>query len=104
MTLKTLKFLGASRRQLKAFPEAAQDDAGYQLYRVQLGLEPSNWKPMPSIGPGVREIRISDKTGIFRVIYVTRAETVDVLQAIHKKTQRTTSRDRGLAKARLRRK
>ncbi len=58
---------------------------------------------MPSIGPGVREVRVRDEAGAFRVIYTaTRPEAVYVLHAFQKKTQATTKRDIDLAKARLR--
>jgi hypothetical protein len=46
------------RHQTQAFPPAATNDAGYQLEQVQRGEEPTDWKPMPSIGPGVNEIRL----------------------------------------------
>jgi len=71
--------------------------------RVQRGLHPNDWKPMTGIGPGVREIRIRDDTGAFRVIYVaSRAEGIYVLHAFQKKTQQTTRRDIDLAATRLR--
>jgi len=70
---------------------------------VQRGLEPDDWKPMPSVGPGVREVRVRDDTGAFRVIYTaTRPEAVYVLHAFQKKTQQTARRDLDLARARLR--
>jgi phage-related protein len=66
-----------------------------------LGFEPSDWKPMSSIGSSIREIRIH-KDGEFRVIYVTKLhETVYVLHAFQKKTQKTAKKDIDLAKARL---
>jgi phage-related protein len=70
---------------------------------VQRGLEPDDWKPMPAVGPGVREVRVRDKAGAFRVIYTaTFAEAVYVLHAFQKKTQATPKRDLDLAAARLR--
>lgn len=58
---------------------------------------------MPSVGQGVREIRIRDETGAFRILYVTRIEdAVYVLHAFQKKTQRTPQRELELAVARLR--
>lgn len=101
--MKPIGLLGTSLRDLKAFPEAARREAGHQLYRVQLGLEPNDWKPLASVGPGVQEIRLADAAGIFRVIYTaSRAEAVYVLHTFQKKTPRTTKRDLELAKARLR--
>jgi phage-related protein len=65
---------------------------------VQQGLEPSDWKPMPTVGSGVREIRIRDETGAFRVMYVTKLDdVVYVLHAFQKKTQQTARRDLDLA-------
>ena len=73
-----------------------------QLYRVQNGYDPTDWKPMASIGAGVREIRIRDEVGAFRVIYLaTVAEAIYVLHAFQKKTSRTDERDVRLARMRL---
>lgn len=73
------------------------------MHKVQQGLEPSDWKPMTTVGSGVREIRIRDEAGAFRVLYVTKMEdAVYVLHAFQKKTQRTAKRDLDLAALRLR--
>ncbi len=66
--MKDIRFCGRSLEALRGFSAVAKREAGYQLDRVQHGLEPTDWKPMPSIGPGVREIRIVHE-GQFRVIY-----------------------------------
>ena len=101
--MKPLVFLGDALEQLRDFPEDARRQAGVQLHKIQLGLEPNDWKPMATIGPGVREIRIRDEAGAFRVIYVTRIEdAVYVLHAFQKKTQQTAKRDLDLATSRLR--
>ncbi|RVG42517.1 MULTISPECIES: type II toxin-antitoxin system RelE/ParE family toxin [Sinorhizobium] len=101
--MKELVFLGDSLERLRDFPEAARKEAGVQLHKVQQGLEPSDWKPMASVGQGVREIRIRDEAGAFRVLYITRIEdAVFVLHAFQKKTQQTARRDLDLAAARLR--
>ena len=76
--------------------------AGYQLYRVQSGLEPSDWKPMQTVGAGVQEIRIHAEDE-FRVVYVARfEEAVYVLHAFQKKTRKTAQRDIALATSRFR--
>lgn len=68
---------------------------------VQLGREPSDFKPMPDVGAGVQEIRIRDAAGAFRVMYVARFKAaIYVLHAFQKKTQRTSPLDLQLAKAR----
>ena len=101
--MKPIAFLGGSLDDLRAFPADARREAGYQLDRVQRGLDPDDWKPMPSIGAGVREIRIREAAGAFRVIYAaTFADVVYVLHAFQKKTRQTAKRDLDLAASRLR--
>jgi phage-related protein len=98
--MKPVVFLGSSLLALRAFPDQARRDAGFQLDRVQRGLDPDNWKLMQTIGPGVREIRVRDASGAFRVVYVaTFAEAIYVLHAFTKKTQRTALRDLALAQS-----
>ncbi len=55
-TRKPLQFVSTSHDDLKAFPDEARRDAGFNLDFVQRGLEPENWKPMKTVGPGVKEI------------------------------------------------
>lgn len=100
--IKPITFLGDSLDALRAFPESARRQAGYQLDKVQQGLRPDDWKPMTSIGGSVAEIRMRDAAGAFRVVYVARfEEAVYVLHAFQKKSQRTAKADIDLAKARL---
>ena len=102
MPVKPIEFLGDSLRSLREFPDDAKRDAGYQLDRVQHGLQPDDFKPMPSIGKGVEEIRVRDDTGAYRVIYTARlADAIYVLHAFQKKTQATSKRDIDLAKQRF---
>jgi phage-related protein len=100
---KGIKFCGAALDELRAFPNLARRDAGYQLDKVQNGRDPSDWKPMTTVGGGVREIRIRDASGAFRVLYVAKfAETVYVLHCFQKKTQATSKIDLDLAAKRYR--
>ena len=102
MPAKPIEFLGDSLRSLREFPDDAKRDAGYQLDRVQHGLQPDDFKPMPAIGKGVEEIRVRDDTGAYRVIYTARlADAIYVLHALQKKTQATSKRDIDLAKQRF---
>jgi phage-related protein len=76
---------------------------GRELARVQEGREPLDWKPMPAVGRGVREIRVLVRPGEFRVLYVASlGEAIYVLHAFHKKTRKTPQRDLILAAARYR--
>jgi phage-related protein len=100
--MKRLSFFGHSRNDYMDFPAAIRNKAGFQLDRVQRGLDPEDWKPMSSIGLGVKEVRLKDVTGAYRVIYVaTFVEAVFVLHAFQKKSQRTSKRDIDLAAQRF---
>jgi phage-related protein len=103
MALKPVTFHGDSLDRLRDFPSDARREAGHELYQVQKGREPSDWRPMPTIGTGVREIRIRDAVGAYRLIYIAvLAGAIHVLHAFRKKTQKTAQRDLDLAAARLR--
>src|SRR3954470_14919844 len=84
--MKEVRWHGSTRSDIEAFPNDARREAGYQ---VQIGENPSDWKPMPSIGPGVREIRIRQTSGAYRIIYLTTiGDVVHVLHAFQKHRQR----------------
>jgi phage-related protein len=98
-----VEFRGSSLDDLRAFPAAARREAGYQLDRVQQGRDPRDWKPMRTVGAGVREMRIREEAGAFRVIYVaTFAASVYVRHCFQKKTQKTGKADLDLAARRYR--
>ena len=98
-----VEFRGRSLDDLRAFPIAARREAGHQLDQVQNGQEPDDWKPINTVGHGVKEIRIRDAAGIFRVIYVAKfADVVFVLHCFQKKTQKTSKADVDLAAKRYR--
>ena len=102
MSAKPVVWLGDSRDTIRAFPENVREIAGFQLWRIQRGLEPNDWKPMPSVGLGVQEIRIRTEVE-HRVLYVAKfAEAIYVLHAFEKRTQRTPEKDLDLAKQRFR--
>ena len=100
---KDILWMGSSYADLLAFPKATRREAGFQLGKVQAGLEPTDWKPFDEVGAGTREIRISDARGIFRVMYVAKfEEAVYVLHCFQKKTQATSKQDKDIATARYR--
>jgi phage-related protein len=87
---------------LRNFPDEARRAAGFELYAVQCGLNPRDWKPMPAIGPGVREVRIH-ALGEWRVVYCIRlVDAVYVLHAFQKKTRKTSQQNLELARQRYR--
>lgn len=96
--MKAMHFVGTARKDLAAFPESARRRTGYELFMVQVGREPSDFKPLPSVGQGAYEIRVQDDAGAFRVIYVAKVERgVYVLHAFQKKIRKTRQADIKLA-------
>ena len=90
--MKPVHFVGSSREDLREFPE----DAGRQQ-----GKEPDDWKPMPMVGAGVNEIRVWEKSGTYRVLYLAKfAEAIYVLHVFEKRSQKTQKDDIQLAKGR----
>lgn len=91
--MKPITWCGDSLQRIREFPDGARHEAGHQLRRAQSGREPEDWKPMTSVGAGVREIRIHHD-GEFRVLYVAKfAEAIYVLHAFQKKARKTPQRD-----------
>lgn len=100
--MKPIAWIDDSLERLRQFPPAARNDAGYQLEQVQRGAEPTDWKPMPSIGLGVNEIRVR-AGGAFRVLYVAKfAEAIYVLHAFQKKSAKASRVEVELARRRYR--
>jgi phage-related protein len=102
MAEKKIEWIGSSREDLRRFPKAARSKAGYELQAVQDGREPSDFKPMPSVGSGTYEIRVQ-VGGTYRVFYVAKfEEAIYVLHAFQKKTQKTERRDIEIGRQRYR--
>ena len=100
---KQIRWIGSSYRDLLAFPNEARKEAGFQLGKVQAGVEPTDWKPFDDVGIGTREIRIRDESGAYRVMYIAKfEEAIYVLQCFQKKTQATSKQDKAIATARYR--
>jgi phage-related protein len=100
VAVKPLRFIGSSRMDLQSFPKGVRQVLGEELRRVQEGGMPRDFKPMPTVGQGVYEIRVSLE-GAWRVLYVAKfADAVYVLHSFRKKTQQTAKDDIDLAKKR----
>lgn len=100
---KDIHWAGSAYDDLLNFPPEPRRKAGFQLSKVQAGLEPDDWKPFDEIGAGTREIRIRETGGAFRVIYVAKfEEALYVLHCFQKKTQATNLQDKRIAAARYR--
>ena len=102
-TEKEIRWIGSSYDDLLAFPNEPRKKAGFQLGKVQAGLDPEDWKPFDDVGAGTKEIRIKDSQGIYRVMYVAKfEEAVYVLHCFQKKTVATSKHDKDIAEARYR--
>lgn len=100
---KEIRWVGSAYDDLLAFPVEARQQAGFQLGKVQTGLEPDDWKSFDDVGPGTREIRLREVDGAFRVMYVAKfEEAVYVLHCFQKKAQATSLKDKRIAEARYR--
>ena len=85
--LKPIAWVGSSFDDLRSFPETIRKNAGFQLHRLQAGLEAADWKPMAEIGRGVEEIRLRNESGSYRILYLTRLENaIYELHCFNKKT------------------
>ncbi|MBI5059364.1 type II toxin-antitoxin system RelE/ParE family toxin [candidate division KSB1 bacterium] len=101
MDEKTIFWVGSSLEDLRAFPEDARRMAGHCLHLVQQGLEPPDWKPIGTVGPGIYEIRIHTRLE-HRVFYLAKfSEGIYVLHAFQKKTRKTPDAAIELARYRL---
>jgi phage-related protein len=100
--MKTIFWVDSSKEAVKSFPADVRRKTGHELGRVQHGLEPTDWKPMSSIGAGVKEIRMHDGSG-YRVIYIAKFEEgIYVLHAFRKQSVATARKDIALARRRFR--
>lgn len=91
------------KEDVRSWPRIAKRKIGQQLRNVQDGEEPEHYREMPSVGLGVREIKVIDDGDQYRLIYVAKfVEAVYVLHAItRKKTQKTRKKDIELARRRF---
>ena len=100
---KEIRWVGSAYDDLLTFPEDPRRAAGFQLGKIQAGLDPDDWKPFDEAGVGTREIRIREASGIYRVMYVAKfEEAVYVLHCFQKKTQTTSKQDKNIVEARYR--
>jgi phage-related protein len=100
MAEKSVVWLGSALADVRAFPDDARQETGFQLRRVQRGLPPTDWRSMSTVGAGVVELRVHTR-GQYRVCYVAKfAEAVYVLHAFAKRTQKTPQRDIMIARRR----
>jgi phage-related protein len=86
-----LDFRGDSKEVLSAFPHDVKATFGFNLRRLQNGERLScEFRPMPSVGPGVFELKDQDERTRYRLLYLTRVlDVIYVLHCFEKDTNRT---------------
>jgi phage-related protein len=100
---KQIRWVGSAYDDLLAFPKDARKEAGFQLGKIQAGLDPIDWKPFDDVGAGTREFRIRDASGVYRVMYIAKfEEAIYVLHCFQKKTRVTSKQDKAITAARYR--
>ena len=102
MKRKEVVFVGSSLEDLRGYPKDVRADMGYQIDRVQCGLDPTDWRPLAAVGSGVRELRVRGLNREYRGMYITTiGDAVYVLHVFVKKSQKTPRKDMEIAKKRL---
>jgi phage-related protein len=97
---KPINWIGSSLEDISSFPQEAKRKAGFELRKIQQGEDPTDFKSMLIVGKGVREIRIRTED-VYRIFYVAKfEESLYVLHAFQKKTQKTTTEDIELGRSR----
>ena len=100
---KEIRWVGSSYEDLLAFPKEIRREAGFELGKIQSGLDPADWKPFDTVGAGTKEVRLRDASGIYRIMYVSKfEEAIYVLHCFQKKTQRTARQDQLIAEMQYR--
>jgi phage-related protein len=92
------------QRELKDFPTAIREDLADAVARLEEGhsLSMPLSRPMPSIGPGAHELRLRDRSGVYRVIYaVVLKSGIYLLHAFKKTSGKTAQRNIEIARERL---
>lgn len=96
--MKSIVWLSVTYETIKVYPVNVRRETGYNLDKLQRGAEPSDWKPMTKIGPGVKEIRIHEGNE-YRILYVTKfKEAIYILHSFVKKTQQTTQKEMNIGR------
>jgi phage-related protein len=87
---KPVRWVGSSKRDLKAFPKIVQRHVGQALYAAQRGEKYPSVKALRGFGGrSVLEIVALDETGAYRAVYTVRfRDAIYVLHAFQKKSKR----------------
>jgi phage-related protein len=98
----TIVWEGDSREMLQGFPDGVRQNLGFQLWQLQLGERPADYRPLSSVGQGVFELRDQDERAWYRVVYLSRINNVIyVLHCFEKKSREMPRKDFETARQRL---
>jgi phage-related protein len=101
-SIATVAWEGDSREVLQSFPDDVRQNIGFQLWQLQQGEKPTDYRPLPSVGAGVFELRDQDQRAWYRVVYLSRIDDVIyVLHCFEKKSREMPRRDFARAKQRF---
>ncbi len=105
-SLKPIRWVGSSLKDLKSCPEEVRSVFGYALYLAQAGDAHSQAKPLKGFGgAGVLEVIENHDGDTYRAVYTVKFEdAIYVLHVFQKKSKtgvRTPQRDSDLIRARL---
>ena len=93
---------GDSKEVISSFPDEAKQNLGFQLRLLQQGLQPTDYRAMRTVGPGVFELRDQDDRAWYRVIYLSRIRNVvHVLHCFEKRSRETPAKEINTARQRL---
>jgi phage-related protein len=93
---------GDSKEVISSFPDAVRSNLGFDLRLLQEGQQPTDYRPMSSVGPGVFELRDQDERAWYRVIYLSRVHgVIHVLHCFEKRSRETPMREINTARQRL---
>jgi phage-related protein len=100
--LAVVAWEGDSRGVLQSFPEDVRQNLGFQLWQLQQGERPTDYRPLPSVGAGVFELRDQDERAWYRVVYLSRIhDVIYVLHCFEKKSREMPRKDFEKARQRL---
>jgi phage-related protein len=89
VSLRSVVWLGNSRKNIREFPQEVQKAVGYALQLVQAGETPLDAKPFKGVGSGVYEIVKRYDTDTYRAVYAVKiGEKIYVLHAFQKKSKK----------------
>jgi len=97
-----IEWVGDSREVLQRFPKGIRFEFGGEIWKLQIGERPTNFRPMKSIGKRVFELRQRDQAGWYRIIYLSKMDkTIYMLHSFVKKSAKTSRKDLNIAETRL---